>query len=201
MKLNKRKAKVLFSAIDEWKREDQISPEQATKLTQSIEVAGFDWRLLAVYSFWIAISCFIISVGVLLADDYLLALLANIFDAPASVMCATTAVIAAICYYAGVRRRHSHPSKTISNEAIFFFGVLMSAVSVGILGQTAMFSNVDDASLLLLLTAIYAVLGIRLSSVLIWIFALLGFVAWVQLETTELSGFSDYFLGIRKCLF
>ncbi|MGR5078375.1 hypothetical protein [Photobacterium swingsii] len=197
MKLNKRKAKVLFSAIDEWKREDQISPEQATKLTQSIEVAGFDWRLLAVYSFWIAISCFIISVGVLLADDYLLALLANIFDAPASVMCATTAVIAAICYYAGVRRRHSHPSKTISNEAIFFFGVLMSAVSVGILGQTAMFSNVDDASLLLLLTAIYAVLGIRLSSVLIWIFALLGFVAWVQLETTELSGFSDYFLGMN----
>ncbi|MGF1833419.1 hypothetical protein [Photobacterium sanguinicancri] len=196
MKLNKRKAKVIFSALDEWEREDRISSEQAEKLSQSIEVAGFDWRLLAVYSFWIAISCFIISVGVLLADDYLLALLASIFDAPASVVCITTACIAALCYYAGIKRRLSHPSKTISNEAIFFFGVLMSAVSVGILGETTMFAQVDDASLLLLLTVIYAVLGVRLSSVLIWIFALFSFVAWVQLETTELSNFSDYFLGM-----
>ncbi|OAN11243.1 hypothetical protein A3K86_19995 [Photobacterium jeanii] len=197
MKLNKRKAKVVTSAIDEWQQTNQINSQQAQSLKESIEVVGFDWRLMAVYSFWIAISCLIISVGVLLADDYLMNLLATLFDAPASVLCTTTAILAALCYYGGFKRRQRYPSKTISNEAIYFFGVLMSAVSVGILGETSLFTPISDATLLLIVTIIYFAVALVLPSTLVWIFALISFTGWVMFETTYLSDFGDYFLGLN----
>lgn len=197
MKVSKQKAKVLNSAITHWEQEQLISDEQARQLRGSYQVVGFDWKLLAVYSFWIAITCFIISIGVLLADDYLMELLATIIDTPASILSVISGGIAVLFYRAGVQRRKKHPQKNISNEATFFFGVLMTAVSIGFLSETALFSTTHDAILLLVLTGIYAVLGIRLSSVLIWLFALFGFGAWVLSQTSYLAGSSGYFLGMN----
>jgi len=200
MKLSKQKAKVLNAAINTWENERLISDDQANKLRCSYQIVGFDWKLLAVYSFWIAISCFIISVGVLLADDYLLDLIAQIIDAPASLLATVSAIIAALFFMAGVRRRSKYPEKNISNEATFFFGVLMTAVSLGFLSETALFSTTHNAILLLLLTFIYGMLGIRLSSVLIWLFALFSFGAWVLSQSTDLAGSSGYFLGMNLML-
>ncbi|MCW8328512.1 hypothetical protein MD588_06800 [Photobacterium sp. SDRW27] len=197
MKLSKQKAKVLNAAINNWENEQLISDEQANKLRCSYQIVGFDWKLLAVYSFWIAITCFIISVGVLLADDYLLDLLAQIIDAPASLLATASAIIASLFLVAGVRRRNKYPAKNVSNEATFFFGVLMTAVSLGFVSETTLFSATHDAVLLLLLTLIYAVLGLHLSSVLIWLFALFSFGAWILSQTTYLAGSSGYFLGLN----
>ena len=200
MKLSKRKAQVLKSAIDTWEREASLTKEQADHPRQSYQIVGFDWKLLAVYSFWTAICCFIISIGVLLADDYLLDLLAKIFDAPAGVLSILTATIAALLYVAGIRRRQKHPNKTISNEATFFFGVLMTAVSVGFFGETTLYGSTHDALLLLLLTLIYGGLGLRLPSVLIWLFALFTFGCWVLAETSYLSDSGNYFWGMNHPL-
>lgn len=197
MKLSKQKAKVLNSAISNWEKEQLISDEQANKLRNSYQVVGFDWKLLAVYSFWIAITCFIISIGVLLADDYLMDLLAQIIDTPASILSVISAGIAVLFYRAGIRRREKNPVKNISNEATFFFGVFMTAVSIGFLSETALLSTTHDAFLLLLLTVIYTVLGLRLSSVLIWLFALFSFGAWVLSQTNYLADSSGYFLGMN----
>ncbi len=200
MKVSKKKAQILNNAIDSWEEKLTISTEQANTLRQSMQIVGFDWKLLAVYSFWIAITCLIISVGVLLADDYLLDLLAKIFDAPAGVISIVTAIIAVGLYAVGIRRRRKYPEKNISNEATFFFGVLMTAVSVGFLGATSLYGDTHDALLLLLLTSIYAVLGLRLSSILIWLFALFTFGVWVLTETSFLSDWDAYFLGMNHLL-
>lgn len=200
MKLSKRKARVLRSAIDDWEKGTLITPEQAQQLRQSYQIVGFDWRLLAVYSFWIAISCLIIAVGVLLADDYLLALLAQIIDTPASVLALLSAIIAATCYILGTRRREQSPEKNISNEATFFFGVFMTAVTAAFLRETSWIGYRYDAQLLLLLTLIYGILGIRLNSILIWLFALISFAAWEVVQTYELASPEGYFLGMNQAL-
>ncbi|MEJ2766336.1 hypothetical protein VV869_20485 [Photobacterium sp. MCCC 1A19761] len=200
MKLSKRKARVLSSAIQDWENNALITPEQAKQLRRSYQIVGFDWRLLAVYSFWIAITCLIIAVGVLLADDYLLALLAQIIDTPASVLALLSAGIAAACYIIGTRRRDKYPEKNISNEATFFFGVFMTAVTVAFLRETSGIAHRYDALLLLLLTLVYGVLGIRLSSILIWLFALISFGAWEMVQTYELASPEGYFLGMNQAL-
>ena len=80
MKVTKKKAGILQAAIDEGAAENVISQSQAKTLSESYEVIGFDWKRLARYSFWISIICIIISVGAIVADEYLRKLLADIFN-------------------------------------------------------------------------------------------------------------------------
>ncbi|WEM45208.1 hypothetical protein PTW35_19155 (plasmid) [Photobacterium sp. DA100] len=197
MKINKRQAKTLNEAITQWEKDERINADTAKSLRNSYVVVGFDWKLLAVYSFWIAITCFVISIGVLLADDYLMALLATLIDTPASVLSVISAVLAAGSFTFGVKRRRRYPEKYFSNEAMYFFGVLWTAVSVGFLRETAWFTETHVAFFLLALTLIYGVIGFRLSSMLVWIFALLSFAAWGLEQTSYFAEPSAYFLGLN----
>lgn len=197
MKLTKRQAKAVNHALTHWESEGMIQADQASELRQSYEVVGFDWKLLAVYSFWIAITCFIISIAVLLADDYLMELLAKIIDTPASVLAIISAILAALAFRLGFQRRQRFPDKAISNEAIYFFGVLLSAVSVGFLRETSLLESLHIVWFLLILTVLYAALALRLSSMLIWMFALLGFAAWGLELISLLAEPGGYFLGLN----
>ncbi|MGF1703137.1 hypothetical protein L4D09_22870 [Photobacterium makurazakiensis] len=200
MRISKRQAKTISQAIQHWEDEQTIPPEMAKTLRDSYTVIGFDWKLIAVYSFWIAITCFIISIGVLLADDYLMALLAKLIDTPASLLSALSALIAAAAFWAGQRRRKVAPAKQISNEAIYFFGVLFTAVSLGFLQETSLFIQTETAPFLLLLTMIYVVLGLKLPSTLVWLFSLFSF-AWWGLEQSHLwETPSGHFLGLNQPL-
>ena len=74
IKVNKRQGLLLSDTITQWQQQQLIDDQQAQQLRQSYHIINFDWKLLAVYSFWIAIACFILSVILLVADDYLMAL-------------------------------------------------------------------------------------------------------------------------------
>ena len=71
---------------------------------------------------------------------------------------------------------------------MYFFGVLWTAVSVGFLRETAFFEDTHIAFFLFGLTVIYGVIGFRLSSMLVWIFALLSFAAWGWSRVATLPG-------------
>lgn len=195
MKITKRQAQFLDQTLSHWHEKGFIDDEQAKQLAVSYEIIGFDWKLLAVYSFWIAISCFVISVGVLVADDYLMSLIAKIIDTPASILALLSALIATMFYGFGIRRRRLNPSKNISNEAIFFFGVLMTAVSFGFLHETSTFNQWSDTWFILAPTLIYGLLGLQLRSILIWLFFLIGAGLWFLLQTDLWSNSEHYFLG------
>ncbi|MGF1687207.1 hypothetical protein L4C36_11025 [Photobacterium japonica] len=197
MKITKRQAKTVYHAIDDWEKQQLLSHDNAQSLRDSVVVVGFDWKLLAVYSFWIAITCCVISVGVLLADDYLMQLLAKLIDTPASVLAVISAGIAALAYYFGAKRRLKHPEKRFSNEAVYFFGVLMSAVSIGFLRETAWFDGFHLSFFLGLLMLVYGAVGLRLNSLLIWLFALLSLAGW-GIELTDFwADPNGYFLGLN----
>lgn len=197
MKVTKKQAATLKQAISYWQQEGLISEPQAASLNTSYDIVGFNWKLLAVYSFWIAITCLVISVGVLLADDYLLMLLAKLIDTPASVLAVISAAIAAFAFRFGFKRRIRSPDKQVSNEALYFFGVLFTSVSAGFIRETTLFEGVHIAWFLLALTLILAVLGFKLRSMLIWSFALLFFAGWGIEQTSVLSNDKGYFLGLN----
>jgi hypothetical protein len=197
MKLTKNKAKIVKSIIEAWVEENVISQDQSQVLFESYEVVTFDWKRLAKYSFWISIICIIISVGAIVADDFLRRLLAKLLEAPESIKCLFTAIIAALIYCYGINRRNKKPAKIFSNEAIFFFGVLATASSIFFLGR-ATDIIIDHFSLLILLSAIiYGILGLWISSKLVWIFSLLSIGSWMGTETGYLSGWGAYYLGMN----
>ena len=103
MRLTKKKARVVKSAIEAWIADDTVSQDQGRKLLESVEVVSFDWKRVAKYSFWIAIICIVISVAAIVTDDFIRALLAKLFNAPDFLKCLFMAFIAAFFYYLGIK--------------------------------------------------------------------------------------------------
>ncbi len=197
MRVTKKKAKVLRTAIDEWADESVISQTQAKTLSESYEVISFDWKRLAKYSFWISLICIIISVGAIISDAYLIKLLADIFKAPAIVKCIFTATVSALIYYCGIRRKYKSPEKVFSNEALFFLGVLATAASIAFFGEVIDTGSGHFSILLLLATIVYGVLGLWFPSKLVWIFSLISLGGWMGTETGYMSGWGAYYLGMN----
>lgn len=196
LQLPKKKARIVFDAVEELNRNQVIDGATLEKIRAHIQPLAFDWRRLARYSFIIAIVCVVIAVGAAVADRWLMDLLEQIFSMPwifKSVGCA--AISAGIVFF-GLRRRRKHPAKVFSNEAIFFLGVLGIAGSIACLGK-ALDTGSGHFSLLLLLAAlVYGTLGILLGSKLIWVFSLMSLGGWFGAETGYASGWGAYYLGM-----
>ncbi|PSU26854.1 hypothetical protein CTM97_20160 [Photobacterium phosphoreum] len=197
MKVNKRQGQLLNETIAQWQQLQLIDTQQAQQLRQSYRIISFDWKLLAVYSFWVAIACFILSVILLVADDYLMALMSRLINTPASVLTIISTLIAGGFFFLGVKRRQRYPEKTVSNEAMFFFGVLITAVASGFLSHTAMAQNWRESLFILIPTITYLIIGVQLRSVLVWLFALFGVGLWVLTETSYLAPNHYLFWGMN----
>ncbi len=197
MKLSKKEAGVVRSAIAAWKNEQFIDAAESERLLASIEVSVFDWKRLAKYSFWMAIASILISLSAVLADEWLIALFEKLFTASAFAKFMACGVIAAGFYYYGLRRQKLKPEKLYSNEAFFLFGVFFTAGGVAFLGE-ALDTGSGHFSLLLLLAAfIYGALGLWFPSKLVWIFSLLSLGSWLGAETGYASGWGAYYLGMN----
>jgi len=197
MQVSKKEGRILDKAIQSWLEEDVISEAEGHKLKASYDVTSFDWMRVAKYSFWVAISCVLISVSSALADKWLMALFARLFNAPDSIKCIAFAILAGGLYFLGIRRKQAHPSKVYSNEAILFLGVVATAVAIAFLGK-AIDTGSGHFSLLLLLAAIvYGALGLWFPSKLVWLFSLLSLGSWFGAETGYVSGWGAYYLGMN----
>jgi len=197
MQVSKKEARTLNKAIANWKETDMVSDQEAEKLRKSYQVSAFDWKRLARYSFWLAISCIVIALFAALADEWLMELFERIFSASASVKCIVFTLLAGGLYFLGIKRKGKYPDKIFSNEAVFFLGVVATAIAIGFLGE-ALATGSDHFSILLLLAAlIYGALGLWFPSRLVWVFSLLSLGSWFGAETGYVSGWGAYYLGMN----
>ncbi|MFC4259284.1 hypothetical protein ACFOZ5_09615 [Marinobacter lacisalsi] len=197
MQVSPKEVRLLGQAIEHWQAEGLVSDKQANALRDSLEVSVFDWKRVAKYAFWLALACIVIAVSAVLADRWLVQLFERLFSASDWVKCVAFVVIAAVFYGLGVRRKYRWPEKRFSNEAMFFLGVIATALAIGFLGE-AISSGSDHFSLLLLLAAVlYGLLGLWFPSTLVWVFALLSLGSWFGAETGYLSGWGAYYLGMN----
>jgi hypothetical protein len=131
------------------------------------------------------------------ADQALLALLSQIFDAPYLAKCLVLAVLAGLIYWGGFRRRQRYPARVFSNEAILFLAVLATAGAVYQLGRAFDTGSGHFSILLLVSFAIYALIGYFFQSNLVWLFALLSVGSWMGAETGYESGWGAYWLEMN----
>lgn len=197
MKLPRKQAAVVRDAIERWKQDGILPDAQAATLAATIEVQYFDWRKLAKYSFWIALFSIVSSVSAALSDRFIRDLLEALFMVPAGIKCAALSLVAAGLYHRGLAKRAEAPGKVYRNEAIFFLGVLATAGAIAQLGVMFDTGSGHYSILLLLSFLVYAVLGVRLESNLIWIFALASLGGWMGTETGYMSGWGAYYLGMN----
>ena len=195
MKLSRTQAKLLEAVIAEWRRRGIISEPVADTLRESYEIASFDWKRLAKYSFWISIASAAVAITALIADEFLEPVLLGLFGSVYIGYSAVFAAFAIALFYLGIHRKRVKPERVFSNEAVFLLGVLSLAVSIGFLGLEL---ELEHVSLLFLFAAAtYSLLGLIFPSKLVWIFALLSLGGWFGAETGYLSGWGSYYLGMN----
>jgi hypothetical protein len=197
MNVSKKEGRILNDAIARWTETHVISGEEALKLRSSFLVTPFDWKRVAKYSFWIAISCIVIAIASALADEWLMQLLEELFNAPDSVKCIGLGSLSAILYALGLKRKSARPEKIYSNEAIFFLGIATTAASIGFFGKVMDTGSGHFSILLLLASVIYGLLGLWFPSKLVWLFSLLSLGSWFGAETGYVSGWGAYYLGMN----
>ena len=197
LNLDKQESEFLDTTILHWKTEGLIDPDTAEKLHSSYEVKGFDWKRLAQYSFWVALACGIIAIGSLIIDDVVINWLKKLYDTPDIIISLISGVLAVALFYEGSRRKQQYPERVFSNEAIIFFGILFTASCIAYLGKTFDNGKGHFSILFLLSVLVYAFLGIKFKSGLIWAFALVSLGSWFGTETGYQTDWSHYFLGMN----
>jgi len=194
MKIYKKNALIVKSAIDSWKAQEIISEDQANRLNCSIEIVEFDWKKLSMLAILFSILSFIIA-----AISFIPELQKYCKDE--RVQCVLLAIAATSCYVFGAYRKAKWPEKNYSNEGIFFLGVLFTAAAVFVFSIVleVRFNITSDnlSSIILISYIIYAILGILLNSKLIWCFSLFSLGGWLGAETGYVSGWSAYYLGMN----
>lgn len=196
-KIDQDNSEFLDEMLDYWQSEGLLADADIQKLKESYEPKTFDWRRLALYSFWIAMACGVIALSALLVDKSLLDYIKNLYNTPNIVISIVSALAAAGCYILGFRKKKTKPQHVFSNEAIIFSGVMLTANAIAYLGK-AFNSNSNHFSILIFASVIiYLALAYFCKSRLIWTFALLALGAWFGTETGYLSSWNWYFLGLN----
>jgi hypothetical protein len=196
-KIDQEKSEFLDMMINHWQNENLIPEATAEKLRKSYEPKVFDWRRLAQYSFWIAMTCGIIALGSLLIDKTLLDYFKRLYDTPNSIISICSALIATALFILGFKRKKSKPELIFSNEALILTAVMLTANAIAYLGKSLNSGNNHFSILILLSVIIYGGLSYLFKSRLIWIFTLISFGAWFGTETGYLSKWSWYFMGLN----
>lgn len=197
MKVSKKQAEILHSAIAEWHESKLIGDNLSNSLNGTIEVVAFDWARLAKYSFWVSIACIFVALMSVVTDRYLVNLLKAIFNATHVVRCTGLTIISGVIYWYSYWQRQKYPDRNFSNEARFFLGVLTTAGAVYELCRTLGLEAKDASEILLISYGIYALIGYMLRSKLIWAFSLLAFGGWLGAKTGYMSGWGAYCLGMN----
>lgn len=203
--LDRQEQQLMDYAIGYWKEQRLIDEELAVKLQASYTVKGFDWRRLAQYSFWIALSCIVLAFLSLFIDKEILELFSRIYNTPDIVISFLFAGIACASYYFGYQNKIKHPEKVFSNESIMLIGVFGTAAAVGYLGKVIGKTDGSYSLIFFLSITIYILLAIKLSSKTIWTFMLIALGIWFATETAYHSNWGFKFWGMnypmRFCLF
>ena len=197
MKVTKKERRFLERVLADWARLGLLDSAQQSALNDSLEKKTFDWQRLARYAFWGALACILISAGAVIMDERLLAIIEDLFNSPPAIKSLFFFGLSLVIFWAGLGLRRRNPERVFSLDAVYFLGVVSLATSIGFLGQALDTGSGHFSLLLILAASVYGVIGLCLSSRLVWLFSLLSLGSWFGAETGYISGWGSYYLGMN----
>lgn len=147
-----------------------LDPAQQQQLSNSIEVASFNWLQLAKYCFWFALFCVLIALFSALADKQIVALFEAIFNSQPLTKMVFFALLASV-FFLFAQRTTQH---RLRREALNVLGVFASITALAWLGVSWDLTLSQSIWFALPIWLAITGLGARLTSPLIWALGLLS---------------------------
>ena len=197
IEVNNRDKGLLDDMIGHWSDDGLLTPEQTEQLLETYQNKGFDWKRLAQYSFWVALSCVAFAFLSLLVEKEVRALLERFYETPDAAISILCLVLAVLFYVWGWRQKKWQPTRRFSNEAWMMLGVLATAIGLGYASQWVEKESGHYSLLFFVAVVLYGFLGIKLQSKLIWFCCLLSLGLWFAMETASHSDWGWRFWGMN----
>lgn len=172
-----------------WKTENFITEDQADKLSNSIEIIGFDWRKLSVLITLSSIFFFFV------ASTGFITELIKYFESNKIMVSLVVAEVDILFYGLGAYSKIKWPKKFYSNNGLLFLGILFTPCAILIFfaalhGNEIEFNVIGNyfPNVVFISCMLYALLGVLFKSELIWCFALVALGCWIGTKI-------DYYLA------
>ncbi|MGI9280505.1 MAG: hypothetical protein ACR2PX_12890 [Endozoicomonas sp.] len=191
MKVNGKQYRFLKESLEGWSRDGLLEEGKKVALLESMEVRSFQWRLVAQYAFWAALSSMVLSLLAVVMDDALMEWLEHLFTLQNGTRSLCFAVLSVGIYLFGGWFKSRQKHGVFSQELIFFLGAAATAGSIYYLGQAIDTGSGHYSLLLLLAAVIYLLVAVILESLLLWVTGLLVLVFWFFAETAYWAGGED----------
>lgn len=197
LEVDKKEAYLLQKAVRQWESDSLITQEQASRLKDTWKVREADWQMVTLYIFIAAISCGLMAFGSLVLDEKWIEVLRLKFSLTDGIISLLFAALTVFLCFHGYRRQQKHPDYSLNREVFWLLPILSVGVSVVYLGKTLGYLNGNYGAFWMLATITYGILGILLSSRLLWTATLICLIpAYVNL-TYYMSADRSYFLGMN----
>ncbi|KEQ16795.1 hypothetical protein [Endozoicomonas numazuensis] len=191
MKVNGKQYRFLEESLESWSKEGLLEEGKKATLLSALQVRSFQWRMVAQYAFWAALSSMALSLLAVIMDEALMEWLEHLFTLQDSTRSLIFAVLSMGIFLFGGWFKSRQSRHVFSQELIFFLGAVSSAASIYYLGQAIDTGSGHYALLLLLAAIIYLVVSICLESLLLWVLGLLVLAVWFFAETAYWAGGED----------
>jgi hypothetical protein len=193
MDVDKNSWQIINQALKDWEEEREITPEQADRLRKSVNLRRSERQQVAQYFFFIALFCTLLAFGAIFLNEKFLEKLKIYFSLSDMVISLMSAALAVIWFwYTGKKRARLNPA---AYEIYMVLGGLASLTAIIYackeLNAAATYIAFLSAAFLVL-----AALSVLMRSQALWIGAILAFIGWFGLFTTE-NAPDNLFLGMN----
>lgn len=199
MRVNKKEARLLEEAIEQWQKEELLDVQKADQLKKAVSSYRNEFDSVAFYASIAAVSCALLAFGALVLDEKWIERLRKIFAFSEFVIGFIFSAVAVFLTWIAKRRKRKFPYAALANESFTILIALATGVSVAYFTKSF---NADYHyyGLGIFITAcIYGLLGSYLNSRLLWACMILALISsWAtQTYAWSADASQSYFLGMN----
>lgn len=199
MRVNKKEAKLLENAIDQWQKDALLDSAKAGELKQSISAYRNEFDSVAFYASIAAVSCALLAFGALVLDEKWIERLRNLFEFSEVVIGLIFAGISVLLIWIAKRRKTKFTYATLANESFTVLIALAIGVSVAYFTRSFHTTYYYYGVGIFAAACIYGIVGVFLDAKLLWVCMLLALItAWAtQTYAWSADASKSYFLGMN----
>ncbi|WP_346237143.1 hypothetical protein ABDK00_012075 [Niabella insulamsoli] len=199
MRVNKKEAKLLNEAIEQWQKDQLLDEEKAVELKSAVKSYRSDFDTLAFYASIGAVSCALLAFGALVLDEKWIERLRQFFAFSELIIGVIFALLALLLTWVARKRKARFPDSTLANESFTVLIALSAGVSVAYFTRSWGASYQSYGAGIFITALLYGLAAVYLDSKILWAGALLALISSWGVQTYAWSDDADhsYFLGMN----
>lgn len=199
MRINKKEAKLLEDAIEQWQKDELLDTQKADELKKTISTYRNEFDSIVFYATIAAISCALLAFGTLVLDEKWIEKIRNFFALSELVIGFIFSALSLFLIWIAKKRKQKFGYAILANESFTVLIALTAGVAITYFTKSSNTTYHYYGAGIFLTAGIYGITAIYLQSKLLWICMLIALIgSWAtQTYAWSADAAQTYFLGMN----